>query len=337
MGYIVSNDRSNWVLKKMNTIPSVSAQIDEGIINKIIDKHFSKLAPCYYSITSNWLMSSYKVFHNIDKFIILIYLIHRDFMFFRKNGIIVDFDTFFNSSKLEIEKINISDISRDLKIPKENARRKVNELEKKGVIKKIGKKVFLDRNLIKEVQPIDTLKEVCVLLNLFNKILVKEKITKIYFETNEIAVSMKQNFSFAAYHFNKFLFAYTSRWRKEMGNLETFCIGLIVLLNTAEDKEFRIKDLNRKLHGKKMQGADKVGVNAMSISEITGIPRATVIRKLKYLIKNDYLKINDKKLITLALNNKTLKISQKLQDQNIIDLSQFVYRVFNQMKVINSN
>ena len=321
----------------MNDIPSVSSQIDEAVINKIIDKNFSKLAPTYYSIMNNWLIQAYGVFHNIDKFIILIYLIDKDFIFFRKNGIIVDFDTFFNSSKLEIEKVNISDISKDLNIPKESARRKVQELQKKGVIKKIGKKVFLDRNQIKSVQPADTLNAVSVLLNLFNKILVKEKITKVYFETDEIAESMKKNFSFAAYQFNKFLFGFTNRWRKELKDLETFCVGQVVLLNSVEVKDFRIKDLSRKLHNNKMRGADKIGVNAMSISEITGIPRPTVVRKLKYLIQNDYLKINDKKLITMSMNGKLLKKSQKLQDENIIDLSRFIYRVFNQMKVIDSN
>ena len=321
----------------MNDIPSVSSQIDEAVINKIIDKNFSKLAPTYYSIMNNWLIQAYGVFHNIDKFIILIYLIDKDFIFFRKNGIIVDFDTFFNSSKLEIEKVNISDISKDLNIPKESARRKVQELQKKGVIKKIGKKVFLDRNLIKSVQPADTLNAVSILLNLFNKILVKEKITKVYFETDEIAESMKKNFSFAAYQFNKFLFGFTNRWRKELKDLETFCIGQVVLLNSVEVKDFRIKDLSRKLHNDKMRGADKIGVNAMSISEITGIPRPTVVRKLNYLIQNEYLKINDKKLITMAMGGKLLKKSQKLQDENIIDLSRFIYRVFNQMKVIDSN
>ena len=33
----------------------------------------------------------------------------------------------------------------------------------------------------------------------------------------------------------------------------------------------------------------------MSISDMTNIPRGTVVRKCKFLIKNDYLKLNDKK------------------------------------------
>ena len=34
----------------------------------------------------------------------------------------------------------------------------------------------------------------------------------------------------------------------------------------------------------------------MSLSEITGIPRPTVVRKLKWLINKRFLHINDKKL-----------------------------------------
>ncbi len=320
----------------MSSIPSISEQIDEQVINNIIDKNFSKLAPNYYSLTSNWLIGAYKVFHNIDKFIILIYLIDRNFIFFRKNGIIVDFETFFNSSKLEIEKINISDISRDLQIPKESARRKVSELEKKGVIKKIGKKVFLDRDLIKEVQPSETLKEVSVLLNVFNKVLLEEKITKVYFTTDEIAKSMKKNFSFAAYQFNKFLFSFTNSWRKELGDLETLTIGLIVLLNSVGNQNFKMEVLNRKLHTRNMNKADKTGVNAMSISEITGIPRPTVVRKINYLIKRNFLKMNEKKLITLEMKDQIYKKSLGIQNPIIKLLSKFIYRVFNQMKVINS-
>ena len=37
------------------------------------------------------------------------------------------------------------------------------------------------------------------------------------------------------------------------------------------------------------------GVSAMSLSDMTNIPRATVIRKCKYLIDQGYLKLNEKK------------------------------------------
>ena len=47
------------------------------------------------------------------------------------------------------------------------------------------------------------------------------------------------------------------------------------------------------------------GVSAMSISYMTNIPRATVTRKCKYLMKYDYLKINDKKQYEMTGHNIT--------------------------------
>ena len=35
-------------------------------------------------------------------------------------------------------------------------------------------------------------------------------------------------------------------------------------------------------------GSDSRGVNAMSLSDITGIPRPTVVRKLKWLIEKNF-------------------------------------------------
>ena len=75
----------------------------------------------------------------------------------------------------------------------------------------------------------------------------------------------------------------------------------------------------------------------MSISEITGIPRPTVVRKLKHLIDNDYLSIDEKKLLEIKIKGKALKISKDLQDKNILSISNFTYKVFNQIKIIDSN
>ena len=45
------------------------------------------------------------------------------------------------------------------------------------------------------------------------------------------------------------------------------------------------------------------GISAMSISEMTNIPRATIIRKCKYLIKNNLISSNDKKQYLLTQFN----------------------------------
>jgi predicted transcriptional regulator len=167
----------------MKQLPSISNEIDEDKIFKIINKNFSKIAPYWFELISSWLIRSYNVFQDIDKFIILIYFINKDLIFFRKNGLVIDYDTFYKDKSIEIPKINISDISNDLKIPKESVRRKLQELEKSGVIKKTGKKIFVDRSAFITAKAEKTLKELSILISKFNEILVDEKITNNIFDT----------------------------------------------------------------------------------------------------------------------------------------------------------
>ena len=321
--------------KEMKKLPSISSEINEDKIFKIINKNFSKIAPFYYEWISSWLVRSYSNFQDIDKYIILIYLINKDFIFYRKNGLIIDYDTFYKDKSLEIPKINISDISNELKIPKESVRRKVQELEKKGVIKRTGKKIFLDRSAFETAKADKPLKDFSLLVNKFSEVLKEEKMTNKIYSKEEISQSIKDNFSFCWYQFYKFLFIFTNRWRP-IADLETLAIGFVIVLNTVNNKSLRVKDLNRTTYHKLAQGADDIGVNTMSLSDITGIPRPTVVRKVKFLIQNKYLHINEKKLISFNLKGKTLKHMTELQDLNMKNLSNFLYRVFNQIKVINS-
>jgi len=320
----------------MKSLPAISAQIDEKIINKVIQKKFALLSPYYYSFMSNWLIRAYKRYDDIDKFLIIVYLIHKNLVFYKKNALVVDYDSFYKDRTIEIEKINISEISHDLKIPKESVRRKILYLEKKGLIKRIGKKIFVDRSTFLNAKATDTLKELCILLNEFNKLLKKEKIIDSVFELKEIDRSIKNNFSFCLYQLNKFLFIYFNRWRPEMKDLETLTIAMLVVLNATQNKEFKPSKLSIKSYREEIMGSDFRGVNAMSISDITGIPRPTVVRKLKWLIDKKFLTINDKKLISLDVRDGAFKKTKNLQIKNTLSLSNFIYRLFNQIKVINS-
>jgi len=325
----------------MKKIPSISSEIDEKKIFEVINQNFSHLAPSYYTLITHWFVNAYKNFKGIDKFIILIYLINKDLIFYRKNGLMINYDTFYRDKSLEIPKINISDIAKDLIMPKENVRRKISELEKKGIIRKIGKKIFIERPGFIQAKTNITLNDFSFLVFKFSEILKDKKIIDKSFTINQISKSIKENFSFCWYHFYKFLFIFTNRWKTDTKtkDLETVCIGLIVLINTVQNRNFKNKSLNRKKYLKEVQKPDHIGINAFSIAEITGIPRATVVRKLHFLIKNGFINIDEKKLYTsgISMQSKQFKIISKLQDKNMISLSKFLYRVFNQIKVINSN
>jgi predicted transcriptional regulator len=65
----------------------------------------------------------------------------------------------------------------------------------------------------------------------------------------------------------------------------------------------------------------------MSISDITDIPRATVVRKLKKLLKKNYLVIDDKKHYRLT----DTPINKVASVQNIVlqRLTKFSTKIFN--------
>jgi hypothetical protein len=319
----------------MNAIPSISDHIDEKVINKVIQDNFAALAPSYFTLISNWFVRAYDHYKDIDKFVIIIYLINLNLIYFRQNGVKIDYDTFYKDKSIEINKINISDISKDLGVPKESIRRKVLELENEGTIKRSGKKIFIVRNTLYSARATNTLTELATILHEFNKILKKEKLVTEVYSVNEIISAMKENFSYCWYQFNKFWFIYINRWRAEIKDLEFLAIGMVVIINAVKNKDFVPKKNMRSYH-ESVMGSDVRGVNAMSISEITGIPRPTVVRKLKYLIDKKYLQINEKKLISFNAKDSAFITTKGMVNKNMLSLSNFIYKVFNQIRIINT-
>ena len=317
----------------MSKLPSISDALDEKMVTSVINKKFNNFVPAFYKFVSEWIINAYSNFKDIEMYMVLIYLVNNDFKFYRKNGIQVDYDTFYKDKTLEIEEIKIIEISRDLHIPKESVRRKIIYLEKIGVIKRTRKKIFIDRSAYETVQPISALKNISYLISISSKILKKENEIPYYFSSNEMLEGIKKHFSFCWYEFYKFIFYYYFRWRKELGDFETLCIGLLLMSNASSNKDLVIQDINIEKWRKRISYADKVGLNSMSISDITGIPRPTVVRKVNSLIKKGYAKIDQKKLISLNIEKKVFSKTQKIQEQTIKEISQLIYKILNKTTI----
>ena len=125
------------------------SQLSEKEIHKTIVENFDEIAPFYYKLLSEWTNSSYETFQDIDKYLIILYLINKDFDYYIQNGLVESYDTFFLYDKsLELDRINIIEISKNLIIPKESARRKILRLEEFGVLKKLVKRFILIDQLL---------------------------------------------------------------------------------------------------------------------------------------------------------------------------------------------
>ena len=319
----------------MEKIPSISSEINKVEVDKFIFNNFNSISPYFYKLISEWMSDAYKIFKDLDKFLILIYLINTDFEFFRRNNLNITYENFYKDKTLEINKINLIQISKDLNIPKESVRRKISELEKKGVIKKKGKKIFLDRSAYESQEPINTLKNVSVLLSKFSEISKKNNITKKSLDRAELSKLIKNNFSFCWYQFFKFIFSYCYRWRKYFGDLEIMLIGITIAFNSVTTASIKLKGIESyidKWREDILQNNIR-GINAMSISEITGIPRPTVIRKINSLIKLNMIEMDKNKLLNVKFNNKSYKETSELQNETINDLGIFITRTFNQINI----
>ena len=319
----------------MEKIPSISSEINKVEVDKFIFNNFNSISPYFYKLISEWMSDAYKIFKDLDKFLILIYLINTDFEFFRRNNLNITYENFYKDKTLEINKINLIQISKDLNIPKESVRRKISELEKKGVIKKKGKKIFLDRSAYETQEPINTLKNVSVLLSKFSEISKKKNLTKKSLDRTEVSKLIKNNFSFCWYQFFKFIFSYCYRWRKYFGDLEIMLIGITIAFNSVTTASIKLKGIESyidKWREDILQNNIR-GINAMSISEITGIPRPTVIRKINSLIKLNMIEMDKNKLLNVKFNNKSYKETSELQNETINDLGIFITRTFNQINI----
>ena len=317
----------------MKSIPSISSAVNETDLRILIGKNFNTLSPIFYRFVSDWLIGAYNDFKDIDTYMILIYLVNNDFKFYRKNNILIDYESFYKDKTLEIAEIKIIQIANDLLIPKESARRKVEELEKKRVIKRKGKKIFIDRSAYETVKPINALKHLSLLISVSSKILDKEKKIDQSLNPEDVSKKIKERFSFCWYQFYKFIFAYYIRWKKVFNDYEVVCVGLLVMANAATDKNFALKKLTAKKWREEISKADSVGLNAMSISDITGIPRPTVVRKLDNLIKAGWMNYNEKKLISLNISRETSVQGVKEQNKTLDMLSELILRVLNQIKI----
>jgi len=319
----------------MNKLPSIYSELESDVIDKVFKNNFDLLSPFFFKLMSEWTIGGYNLFKDLDKYSILIYLVNKQFEFYRRNNLNITYENFYKDKSLEVEKINLIRISVDLDIPKESIRRKIIELEKIGVIKKKDKKIIIDRSAYVSTQPVNTLRNLSSLLSFFSKILKKEKVIKNELSQTEINNLIRQNFSFCWYQFYKFVFPYCLRWKKHFGDLEFFSILATIILNSRTQIDKKLKGIDSYLEKwRNTMISHKIrGINAMSISEITGIPRPTVIRKLKILVKKKYISLDKNKLININLSKKNFIELSKIQDLNVNSINIFIKRTFNQINL----
>ena len=310
-------------------IPDISKQIYKEDTLSVLEKKYSTLGPLWVNQQMDWMNGVYAPFKDHDKFLIVIFLVKKTLDFYSRNFTKLSYDEFYSKDKVEIEKFYIAEISEALNIPKESARRKVVQLENDGALRRIKNKIIIDRSKFYYSKPEHSIKRISRFLATLSEMGESDNILLKRLTSQELELVIKNNFSYVWKIYYEIQIPMIISYKKIFKDIETFHIfGICVVNEHLYAKKISNNHMNRDEFLKSFFSTNKMqGINAMSISEITGIPRATVIRKLQKLVKQKKLIIDSKKHYKLG-KDFTSKI-KPLQKDVLIKLANFSANIFN--------
>jgi len=283
---------------------------DEQVYESVMSQ-YSELSKDWISHQWNWMNSVYAPFNDHYKYMIIISLVEKTLQFYDQMNIQYSYEEYYSKSYLQIEKFNITELCEKLDLPKETVRRKVLELENEGVITRNKKKIIIDRKAFEFVKPEQQIKFSAKYIYLVSQALNKDKIYSKKLDQKIIENTIKKNFSLSWRWFYRMQIPLIIGYHKFFKDLTTFHIWGTVCMNQVLNVSNELKSSDGKLSLDYFAtnnilidnlGAN-TGISAMSISDMTSIPRATIIRKCKYLIKEDLIKLNEKKQYVLTTMN----------------------------------
>ncbi len=347
-----------WVSNLIYTIMSLQ-QIDfSKVLNddQVYDhmmSNYDQLGKDWINHQWRWMNAVYQAFKDHYKYMIIISMVEKTLQFYDQMNIKLSYEQFYSKNFLQIEKFSITELCEKLQLPKETVRRKVLELEKLGVLKRQKKQIIIDRRSFTFIKPENQMKYTASYILKISEILAKEKLFSKKLEAKIIENVLKKNFSITWRWFYRMQIPMIIGYHEMFEDLTTFHVWGTVCMNQAfnykiplnkrngSNKTHEYMDFQKELfkgdYNKFNQSiilgekASSNGVSAMSVSDMTGIPRATVIRKCKFLIKNDFLRLNEKKqYILTGFNVQRVLPYQKLIFKN---KAKFIRKVLNLLTI----
>ena len=327
--------------KKLNLNNLVN--FDSKKIGLVLSKNQSVLVKYWIKFQQEWVQNIYDKFKDHEKYIILMFLISKTW---QDNSNLFKFysiDEYYSQSEISLPDISLSEISRDLKIPKETIRRKLIELETENIIKREGQKIILASLALSLQKPETSIKTLSIFFEKLSVLLSTEDWFGLSVSRKDIELYFNKYYTVFWNQYFKMQIPFLIRWKTVFGDLESWVIWANMGINQSLYYEKISKNFNKKIN--LLDGMDESsylrniqeneppqGVNASSIADISGIPRATVLRKLNKLLKEKVIKRNKKLEYILTDEG---KLNKKIKDNFLINqkyIALFVTNVFNLIK-----
>ena len=301
---------------------------------KIYDTYCDNYDSIHYLFVEfqfSWLQQAYKALKDIDKYYILIYLYKENFTELNEIFKVKSYEEFYFNPRFELDKINIIQIAKKLRLSKETARRKILELEEDGILIKNKKSIAVTLKAGLLQKPVNTINSFSKILQYVSWLLYKEKKVGKYYEKDFFIKKIKERFTQILAIFLEYQIEYLLT-RKTLVNNDIemwFFYGSVLYNQIMYLKKSEVKNHYQKQWIEEVLNVgDKKGINAMTISDLTGIPRPTVIRKLKVLLKQKNIYKDPNNLYYIS-KGKLLTELNKQRLINIKNLSAIISRINN--------
>ena len=267
-------------------------KIEKISVQKNLTENFLKLMPSFYEMESSFLSDVYKRYGDLEGGNIVICFArdcHLEIL--RKREQDMDFDLslekFWKNHKDVLQpKKKIILVSKETGLPKETARRKIISLIRSKHLRK-GEKNRLFWEPASELKEtyINVINEEIISLSKF--IFEQGKFLYLNLPISKIQKELKSNYSFYWYHYLNVQLEYIKFWHEKLKDLEMLLIGLQVIIQTLNYLKRKSSDFSSLLNTKNLKNLStkNANISATSVSDITGIPRATCIRKLDKFVK----------------------------------------------------
>jgi DNA-binding transcriptional ArsR family regulator len=239
--------------------------------------------PMVYQMLFYWQNSLAK---DLEGSLILSNLLVKALTIYNKNNEDKSYAEILKIKKIDIGKVKKSDLSRKLMIPRETARRKLEDLVKKNLIT-INDGSISIQPICFRIENLDNILKnfaSCLNLTLNNTVNKNQNIRE------EVNITyLLNNFSISWFYLNLMIQDLSLVWKKYFETLENWYIfgtcGLNQNYNLNNYKQFHnfTDDEIENFISNITHEKTRKGLNPTTISELTGVSRQTVVRNLKYL------------------------------------------------------
>jgi len=257
-------------------------------ISKIMFKIYKDYSKFHYPLCYQilYLWKNY-LGKDLETSIILSSLSIKALKVYNRNNKKYSYKDLLKTKEISIGKIKKSELSRELLIPRETIRRKLEDLKNENLIQIVDRVIVVKIKSfeINDLNTIISKYTKClniIMENLNENIFIKKKITDEH---------ILDNFTKCWMNILSMMCRLSLIWRSFLNSMENWFIfgtcGLNQMYNLKDQKNFRDfhPDNTENFFLNLTRKETSRGLNPTTISELTGIPRQTVIRNLKILTK----------------------------------------------------